>query len=296
MLDWDNLRILLAVDTAGSVSSAAKVLGIDKATIVRHLSTLEQVIGVRLVDRRARGWRATEAGRRLIQAAHTIETNLTDTLADLAGRGGIVRPSVRLTAPLWFCSEVLMPRFDALIAAAPWLDLDITAGSRMLNLAQREAEIALRNTRPRTGDFVVRKVGELGSALYATSRYLTDRPSVTCRLDLTDHRFAAYTSAISYVPGFRWLEEMADQVVIGVRADDAHALCAAVKSGTCVAVLPCFLGDREPSLQRILGERHLETIWLVAPSDLARSRPARAVARFVAQAFSKSAIELRGRE
>jgi DNA-binding transcriptional LysR family regulator len=294
MFDWDDLRFLLAVHNSGSASAAARALRVDKATVSRRIAALERAVGVRLLDRRVSGWSPTAPGRRVIAAANAVDARLAALLADLGDGPLGPRARVRFTAPQWFCTEVLLPALGGLHAAAPWLDLDITAGSRVVNLAEREAEVGLRNRRPPRGEFVVRKAGELGSALYASKAYLAERAALRTRDDLRGQRAIGYPDALTYVPDFLWLNAMADRLGPVLRVDDAQALAAAIRSGLGVGVVPCLLGDRDGTLVRLLGEHHRETIWLVAPIELARTRAVRAVLSFVAALFHDNARALSG--
>jgi len=103
-----------------------------------------------------------------------------------------------------------------------------------------------------------------------------------------------YPDRLSYVPGFAWLDEALSAHIPPLRVDDAYAITAALGAGAGLGVIPCFLGDRDNSLVRVAGEAHIETIWLVAPIELARTRAVRKVMAFVADAFAANAKELRG--
>lgn len=293
MTDWNDLRFLLAVAQRGSVSAAARALGVDKATVSRRVGALEHNIGTRLFERRASGWIPTRAGHRAVASAATIDASVAAMLTDLGGSSDAVRVGVRLTAPQWFCSEVLLPRIAAFQGAERWIDLNLSARSRVADLAEREAEVGLRNTRPPRGEFVVRKAGELGSAIYAGRRWLAARPPIVSQQDVVGERLVGYPDRLTYVPGFAWL----DAAVAGrapLRVDDAIAIAAALRGGAGLGVIPCFLGDRDPGLVRVTGEMHSETIWLVAPVELARTRAVRKVIAFVAEAFAANAKALRG--
>ena len=293
MLDWDNLRYLLAVHKGGSASAAARALRVDKATVSRRIAALEREIGSRLLDRRASGWTVTAAGQRVLAAADAVDARLAALVADLGDSAG-PRVRVRFTAPQWFCTEVLLPELGALQAEAPWLDLDLTASSRLVNLAERETEVALRNVRPARGAFVIRRAGDLGSALYAARSYLAGQARPASRDDLAGHRVVGYADKLTYVPGFQWLNGMADRLGPVLRLDDAQALTAAIRAGLGLGVLPCLLGDREASLVRLIGEHATEPIWLAAPIELARTKAVRAVIGFVAGLFRKNAEALSG--
>jgi DNA-binding transcriptional LysR family regulator len=295
MLNWDDLQFLLAIREQGSASSAARTLGVDKATVARRVTQLEQTLGVRLLSRRSSGWQPTSAGERAAHVAREIERQITELRSGYASQFGSPRTPVSVTAPHWFCSKLLLPALPKLIEQGPWLDVSVVATSRVLNLPQREADVALRNSRPEHGDFVVRRAGELGSALYAAKSYLKRHRLPQRREDWAEHRIVAYPDRITYVPGFRWFNEIGAQASKIVRIDDAQALTEALKAGLGVGVVPCFLGDAERELQRLGDELHLETIWLVSPAEAASTRSVKMTSSFVAEVFQAHAVQLSGR-
>jgi DNA-binding transcriptional LysR family regulator len=226
--------------------------------------------------------------------AREIERRVSELRSDYADEHGAPRTPVAVTAPLWFCADLLLPALPKLLEQGPWLDVSIAATSRVLNLPQREADVALRNSRPAHGDFVVRRAGELGSAIYASKSYAKRRSSPRQRSEWAEHRVVGYADRITYVPGFRWFEEIAAQTPGIVRTDDAKALTEAVKAALGVAVLPCFLGDRERDLVRFSEELHRESIWLVSPAEAAGTRAVKMTLAFMAGLFRSHARALAG--
>jgi len=294
VLDWDDLRFLLAIRESGSASAAARKLGVDKATVARRVSNLEQELGVRLLLRRASGWRPTSAGERAVRVGREMDRRLSELRSDFASELGSPRTSVSITAPHWFCAELLLPALPKLLDEGPWLDVSIAATSRVLNLSEREADVALRNSRPQQGDFVLRRAGELGSALYVSKAYAKKHTVPERREDWARHRLVGYPDRLSYVPGFRWFDELAPDAAGIVRTDDAQALTEALKAGLGAGVVPCFLGDREPGLVRFRPEVERETIWLVSPAEAAGTRAVRLCSAFIAGVFRFHARALVG--
>lgn len=294
MINWDDLRYLLAVAARGSASAAARGLGVDKGTVSRRIAALEHSVGARLFDRRASGWTITAAGRKALAPARRIDTAVTAMLAELGGTGETSRVGVRLTAPQWFCSAVLLPRIAAFQGAERWIDLNLSARSRVADLAEREAEVGLRNIRPPRGEFVVRRAGELGSALYASTAWLAARPPIVTRDDVLRERIVGYPDRASYVPGFGWLDTALGGRPSPLRVDDAAAIAEALAAGAGLGVIPSFVGNRDARLRQVTPELYRETIWLVAPLDVARTRAVRKVIAFVAEAFAANGKALAG--
>jgi DNA-binding transcriptional LysR family regulator len=201
---------------------------------------------------------------------------------------------VNITAPQWFCCELLLPRVSRLLRDAPWIDLVVAATSRMLDLSQREADIAIRNSRPQHGDFVVRRAGELGSTLYASRVYAQKHRHPNSGNSWAGHRFVGYPDRVAYPPAFHWLDEAAASGAGITRVDDAGAVLCAIASGLGVGVLPCVLGDRAPELVRFGEQVVREAIWLVSPSEAASTRAVKLALAFIFDVFQKNAAELSG--
>jgi DNA-binding transcriptional LysR family regulator len=294
MLDWGDLRFFLAVAERGSASAAARSLGVDKGTVSRRVSALERSVGVRLFDRKASGWSLTPAGRKALGPTRRVDAAISVMQTEIGGTTPEARAPVRLTAPQWFCSEVLLPRITLLQNAERWIDLNLSARSRVADLSEREAEVGLRNVRPPRGEFVVRKAGELGSAIYGARRLLDTRPPIVRREDVLGERLVGYPDRLTYVKGFDWLNLAMGNKVPALRVDDALAIASAIHSGAGLGVIPCFLGDRDPELRRVTDEWYTELIWLVAPRELARTLAVRKVIGFVAETFAANARALKG--
>ena len=290
--EWSDLRSFLAVCDAGSASAAARQLKIDKTTVSRRVSALERALGVRLIVRRADGWRPTRAGDRVAQAARTIDRETKALVTDLVGKHGTPRTTVFVTAPHWFCRRLLVPAVSSLLEQAPWLDLVLGGGSRILNLAQREADVAVRNRRPAEGTFIVRRGGELGSALYATSAYVGTRGPLEAGCS-EGHTLIGFPDRISYVPEFEWLDRAASNATRVFRADDSEALFEAIRAGVGAGVIPCLIGDSEPTLKR-LSPVHRETIWLLSPIEVAATRAVKLTLSFLVDIFRRNARALAG--
>ena len=224
MHDWDDLRYLLAIAEHGSATAAARRLGVDKATVARRVGGLEESLGVRLLVRRASGWRPTAAGLRAATTARAMARLARELEASFADEQGAPRTVVSVTAPHWFCAELLLPALPALLAEAPWLDVSVAATSRVLDLAQREADVAIRNARPEGGELVVRRAGELGSAIFASKAYARRNAPPSAREGWSRHRLVGYPDRITYVPGFRWFDDLAGEAGGVLRTDDAKAL------------------------------------------------------------------------
>lgn len=234
---WDDLRHFLAVVRAGSLTSAGRRLGVSQPTVGRRLIALEERLGARLFERRAKTMSLTEAGRELLPFAEEIERQAgelamaADSLAQRPGR------ELRITA-IGSVALFLVRHGRELQAACPGLPVEIFGTGERLSLGRREADIALRmNKVPRDGDLVCRKVGRLAYALYA------QRGSKEMRL--VGHKRNPKT-----VSQAGWIEAQAPAHGIALRLNDLHLRFEAARQGLGRSLLPCHLGDSEPMLVR----------------------------------------------
>ena len=264
-MDWDHVRVLLAVADAGGLRRAADALGRSEATIGRQVTALEGALGVRLIERLANRVELTPTGRRLADAARGMAESAAAierlALAAAAAPGMPVRVTATGSMALFLAGHL-----DRLLAAAAPAPLELVATRAALSLPRREAEVALRMRRPpEQGNLVVRRVGRLAFALYAR-RGMSSDEVIGLRAD----------------PGSRqsaWLERQAPTPP-RLRLADVPLRLAAVRQGLGSSLLPCFLGDGEPGLER-LGPPPpalVEEVYLLVHRDLRDLPQVRAVA------------------
>jgi len=294
-VDWDDLRYLLAVHRKGSIAGAAKELGVTKATASRRLAALEEALGAELVERHPRGLTLTAAGREVLAAARGMDEAVA-SLADRIGAGAKGQPSgtVRLTAPQWLAERCLIPALGELKLRHPELEVDLSGTNRLLNLAQREADLAIRNQRPTQRSLLTRKIGEIGGCVYASQLYLERRGAPRSRREVAGHDVLAYET-LGGMPGFEWLREPETGGRIAFRANDPAALVGAATAGLGLTAVPCMLGDAEPSLRRIdaLGFARCD-LFLITPAALRTTARVRVVSDFVVEMMKRHRALLQG--
>lgn len=170
--------------------------------------------------------------------------------------------------------------------------MQLAGTNQILNLAQREADLALRNVRPTHASLTARKVGELGGCAYASQLYL-DRKGVPRGRDaLAGHDLLAY-EGLGGMPGFEWMRDAPDGTTIVFRANDPEALASAAGAGLGIAALPCLVGDPLPSLVRVpsLGHGRCD-LFLVAHEDARGVARVRVVADFIADVLARHRAEI----
>ena len=290
-LEWGHLRFFLELARAGSLSSAARRLGVDRNTVARRVAALEEELGLPLFDRGPQGWTQTDAGEELSALAHRVEEDVLALARHADATDREVSGMVRLTTSSHVAIHLLAPELPALRARYPGLVLELAADQRHFDLTRREADLALRVGRPRDSGLVARKLADVAYGLYASSTYLGGRTAV----DFGRDRFLGLDDALAGTPQERWLAREGPQRRVVFRCNSSTALAAAARSGMGVALLPCFLAEDDAGLCRLSGPTPVtHEIWLLVHGDLRRTPRVRAVIEWVDQLFARAAPRLRG--
>src|ERR1700740_2728149 len=271
-IDWDDFRFVLAIVRGGSVSAAARQLGVDHATVIRRVDRLEQHLSAKLFDRRKTGYLLTEAGQ---GGAASVEA-VGGSRAHLTG-------TVRIGAPDGFGSHFLAPRLVRFGERYPDLDLHAAATARLFSLSKREADIAISLTMPKEGRIVGRKLLDYRLGLYATSAYLDRAPVIATREDLPAHPFVGYIEELLFTPELDYLPQVSPKITASFRSANLIAQLNATLAGYGIAVLPHFMASAHPELHQVLANEVSisRTFWLLMHADSKDLARIRAVADYI---------------
>jgi DNA-binding transcriptional LysR family regulator len=294
-LDWTSLRDFLAVAETGSLSRAARRLGVSQPTLTRRMAALEERFRTELFRRTARGVELTEAGESLLEPARQMDQEAHAAEIAVSGRDTALAGAVRVTATENLGIHWLTPELAAFQAANPAIEIDVLIQNEAVNLLRREADIALRLGRPRQPDLVGRKLAVLAFGLYASQAYLDRHGRPARQEDLQSHRAVVFDEARQdrgYAP---WLEPLLSAGSVAYRTNSLQAQLAAMRAGYGIGAASRFIAERRAGLERVLPE--LETsldVWLVTHSGLRRSARIRAVVDFLAQRLSAARAAFAG--
>jgi len=268
---WDDLKHFLAVARAGQLARAAAQLGVDATTVGRRLRRLERAIGQTLFEQGKDGQALTEAGERLRERAEAMERQVREIETGAEG-GAELSGSVRISASEGFGTWFVAPRLPALAEAHPRLIVDLVASSGFLNPSRREAGVAILLDRPRKGPLFVRKLTDYRLRLYGARDWLAAHGPVASRADLRRLPLIGYVPDLLYSQELSYLTEIDPALQPRLRSTSITAQHRLVAAGAGVAVLPCFMGDADPSLARLLDEVAVtRSFWLVTHADTRRS-------------------------
>ncbi|WP_342052266.1 MULTISPECIES: LysR family transcriptional regulator [unclassified Cupriavidus] len=281
------MRHFIALAEAGTLSGAARRMEVEHATVARRVAALEQAIGIVLVNRSARRWHLTEAGRDIAGAAEGMQTQAhaleRAVLARRQGRSA----RVTVSAPPAFASIFLAPRLAVFGARHPEIDLTLHGTQALASLHRQEADIAIRIGRPTELDYVARRIGQISYGLYAAPGYAA--------LPADQWQFIAYDLSFDYLPEQKWIYEMAAGRRIGFRSNDLMSQLAAARGGMGVAALPRYLAgmtagvDAGDGVAAVPGEARMlaRDFYLVVHADMRRQTAIRAVMDFIADVFAR---------
>jgi DNA-binding transcriptional LysR family regulator len=266
----DHLRYFLEVSRTGRLTDASRTLGVDHTTVGRRITALEKSAGQRLFDRTPTGWRLTEAGRRLVGYAETVESTLIAAFEDQTSDTGSLRGTVRIAAPDGFGAFVLTPKLGALRDKHPDLDIELVTATEHNSLATREFDIAITLERPSPRLVVARQLATYTLALYAAERYLAAQPTIDSVDGLRGHTLISYVDALLDVAPLRILDSILPDGRAQIQTNNITGQWIAARSGVGIAPLPSYIGEPDDTLIAVLpGLVSVErTYWTVIPREL----------------------------
>ena len=291
-VNWDDLKIFLAVARRGSARAAAEQLDIHHSTIARRIEAFESTQNVQLFHRTTTGYRLTPAGESLLASVVRIEQEVNCIERNILGRDAELKGEIRVTMPDVLAANLLMPDLVAFMDTYPEIDLKVLVSYSMLSLAKREADVAIRLSDRPAEHLIGRKAIRYHVATYASKAYLQRYP-------LPDKTEGAHWIGWDFpMPKAEWIRQ-SNFPAVPSRGHFNNVLVqlAAVKAGVGMARLPCFIGDVEPSLQRVPpgNDEPFHDIWILTHKDLLSTARIQVFMDFVAAAFKQKQDLLEGR-
>jgi molybdate transport repressor ModE-like protein len=300
MEDWNELRLVLAVQRAGSLTAAAAVLGIDHSTAFRRLKAVEERLGVRLFERLPGGsYAPTSSGERMAAAAERMEAEALAISRDLTGRDHRLSGRLRVTSSETLAYRLLTGQVAAFRKAHSGITVELAIDNRVLSLSRREADVALRPFRPKEPELWGRKLADVAWTVYASRIYAGAFVNDLRRPEsLQDHPLIGWDEAATGIAAAAWLARIAPGDAFTFRSNSLVNQLVAAKAGIGLAVMPCYLGDPEPDLVRFLPQPISELageLWIITHNDLRRTARVRAFFDLVGDGLAAERDLLEGR-
>ena len=286
MFNWDDVRYFLTLHRQGTLAAAGAALALDPTTVGRRLVKLEEGLGARLFDRTPTGYVLTEAGHRLLPRAERIEREALGVERDVAGEDQKLEGVVRLTATEMLTTRFIAPHLRRFRERYPEIQLELHCTNLDVNLARREADIALRLARPTQEDLIIKRLSFIHLGLYASLDYIT-RFGLP-KDSLAGHQLILFANTRPFRRENDWLEARMDGAHVTLRSDSVSAIYSATVAGSGIALLPCLVADHDHHLKRVPleGAPEPRQIWQAVHKDLRDSARIRAVLDFVGKTMT----------
>lgn len=289
MLDWDHLRIFLAVARAGQMLAAARQLGLDHATVGRRLGALEASLATRLIERRTTGSALTPAGERLLAHAERVETEMLQAQAALGNVDLALAGTVRIGAPDGFGTYFLAPRLGRLAEEHPGLAIQLAPLPRSFSLPKREVDIAVTLQRPSEGRLVARKLTDYTLGVYASHDYLERTGAIAETRDLAGRLLVTYVPDLVYSPALDYFEAFREIEARRLECASVVGQMEAVRAGAGVGILHDYAARTHAELVQVLPELSFRrSYWLVTHADIRDLRRISEVEDFIAEAVREA--------
>lgn len=276
---WDLYRSFLAVLEAGSLSAAARNLGLSQPTVGRHVSALETILGLHLFTRSQGGLLPTDTALELRPHAEAMRSHAAALRRAAESQGDGARGTVRIAASEMIGMEVLPSMVARLQQTHPQLRIELVLGNHVHNLLRREADIAVRMTPPLQDQLVARRVGTISVGLFAHNSYLRRHPAPETLEALAAHRLIGFDQDTPFLRDARRYLPMWDRDAFSTRVDSDVGQWMLLRAGAGIGFCQHALAARHPALQPILAEQvrvALET-WITLHEDLRDSLRCRTV-------------------
>ncbi|AOK18574.1 LysR family transcriptional regulator [Burkholderia cepacia] len=286
-MNWDDARIFVALHRERTLRAAARALDIDQATVGRRLAALERALGATLFLRTSNGYELTPVGRIAIRAAEAMEQSAHDLVRHTQGVDKRLAGEVKLSTTDALAQEYVMPAIERLHAKHPDVSVLLDTTTQVLNLAKREADIAIRTVKPRNPDLLARRLASWEVGLFASPDYVRRHGEPVPGERFAGHDLVVYQPhfAKARVPSFVG-EPLADGRIVA-RLNTNLTLRAASKAGLGLCELPVQMGERD-GLVRVWPDRANDAqyeIWLVTHQDLRHTARIRVTIDEIVAAF-----------
>jgi DNA-binding transcriptional LysR family regulator len=303
-LDWDDLRVYLALLREGTFSGAGRKLCLNATTLSRRLTQLEERLGTLLFQRTADGLVATPTGLGIATYVELMERQADLLQKHAAGHDAREEGLVRLAVTEHFAESFLIEHLGRFRESHPHIQLELVVGDRFADLARGEADLAVRFQKPGRGapsdpkspvEIRARRVGTLGTAVFASREYLARRGTPRDAFDVDGHDLVLPRANAAYFPGGGWFSAVEGRGRAAIRVDGVGSMKAAVAAGFGIAALVSIMAGRLDLIRLgppdVVEERE---IWLLMPGDLAGVARVRAVWDFLVTLLSSSPSLLTG--
>ncbi|MEM7442980.1 MAG: LysR family transcriptional regulator [Pseudomonadota bacterium] len=285
-MNWDDLKVFLALARGGSVRIAAQALGVSPSTVARRIDSFEQALGVRLFDRLPDGYVLSAIGEEMIERAERAESEVLGLEREVLGQDAKLAGRIRVTMPAPVASELLMPELVRFGRIYPDIELDLAISSDIFDLSRREADVAIRFVEKPAEHLVGRRLPPFRDAVFASADYIAGHDFGG------EHPSGRWIGWQDETHSPKWVRE-SDHPKCRTRwlVPEVMTQIAAARAGLGMAHLPCFLGDQDDQLRRVPpgNTRPARPGWVLTHPALRTTERVRVFVRFIVTAINDHA-------
>ena len=297
MLDWDDLKVFLAVARCGTTLGAARDLGLNQTTVSRRVQGLEHALGVALFVRRNTGHALTEHGKALTAPAERVAAAVAAVEAEAERLRRVTAGELRITAPESVFARLIAPIVVAFRKQNPGVRVEQVSSERFLDLEGGEVDVAFRATaQPLPDSLVARRLPSFGWTVYCSQVYFAEHGCPQTPEALKDHAAVVYDKALAAAAQGQWFAARVDPARVVARTNTVLNMRGLLAAGIGVGLLPCIEADFGPGLRRCFEppDELAAPWWLVMTPEVARLPLARRFAEFAAARLRAQRGLLRG--
>ncbi|MBK5437034.1 LysR family transcriptional regulator [Pseudomonas sp. TH32] len=287
-MNWDDARVFLAVCRESTLRGAARVLGVDQATVGRRVNALEKSLNATLFLRTSEGYALTAVGEAALQSVENMERSALDLERQVLGLDDRLTGTVRVTTTDSLAIDFLIPAIARLHDAHPDVRVQMDASTQFLNLAKREADIAVRNTRPDNPDLIARRIARWPVGLFASQGYLDRHGEPEPGSLFEGHDLVVYQPHLHSQKDLTLVSEPLGRGRIVAALSSSLLVRRSIAAGLGIGEIPLISGERD-GLVRLWPDRTRPLpydVWLVTHADLRHTARVRVVIDEIVAGFA----------
>jgi DNA-binding transcriptional LysR family regulator len=291
-INWDILKVIIAVADNGSAVAAAAKLGVNSTTVQRRIVKFESENGVQLFDRRQQGYTPTAAGRALVEAARGIEDSVNSIYRDILGLDLRLEGRLAITTTDTILQAVLPKHLSNFAEKYPKITLDISVTNSRLDLSRQDADVAIRPSMRPPDELFGQRVSGLGFGIYGLHELVGENKGDIFR----NAEWVGVGQILADSPVGHWFVRHVPQANIVMQADSFPIIAELAKAGCGLAMLPCCLGDTVPALRRLPAPTTVQStsIWVLTHADTRHAAKVKAFTDFISTALRSDSRLLEG--
>ena len=269
--DWDDLKVFLAICEQGTLSAASRSLSISQPTVGRRLKSLENSLDTQLFDRLPDGLVLTRHGEQLQPLAQNMQLAANAVQRQQASFSTPVKGSVRISMYEQI-AQFVVPHLPLIRKQCPNIEIEISIAHNAANLSRREADIMIRKCIPDLPDIIAKPLGHYHYAIYSGHEYLRQNPAALTQQRYQQCDWVGFDDEHVYFSSQRWLRDKLQDKLPVIRSNNGVTILDAMVQNCGLGILPCFVGDREPRLEKLLTiEDESASLYLLIHNDLRKS-------------------------